>query len=150
MKHFTRSRDQAFFIQAACDLRARGALIACIYVGSDVPAFCEPMPRDPLPELGMVVDSTLSASLREALQINNAVHDGAMMIRANDTGPFELTGWSYRLYPPPVANVPLSSNRGSAFNSCLAMSVVDRVQWLYLLSQGTVTVFENGGHCLLA
>ena len=49
-----------------------------------------------------------------------------------------------RLFPPQRAFLS-QPNRGSAFNSCLEMSCVAGVDCMYLVSEGRLIRFENGG-----
>ena len=56
---------------------------------------------------------------------------------------YKVTGWSYRLYPPPIDG-PLFPNRGSAFNSGLAMSRVELVDKVLFWSSGRGWCFEGG------
>jgi hypothetical protein len=91
----------------------------------------------------MVFDSTFYDHLDAALTLNGSVHDGAVMAgRDHANCGYRITGWSYRLFPPPYSRVEV--NRGSAFNSCLAMSVVRRVDRLYLVSQNKTYQFLEG------
>jgi hypothetical protein len=56
--------------------------------------------------------------------------------------PYYIVGWSYRLFPPQGA-CEAEPNRGSAFNSCLAMSSVETVDRVYLISKGGVFRFKK-------
>lgn len=119
-------------------------VIACLYTGKTSPPNCEPMPRSPMPPLGAGINADLSRCIATAWELNPAVHDGAIMIgREKKDLDYRVKGWSYRLYPPPSA-YDAEPNRGSAFNSCLAMSAQPRVDCLYLISGGVVTRFEGG------
>ena len=118
--------------------------IACLYTGRAAPKACAPMRRVPAPQIGQVLDMSFTSHVIAALALNPAIHDGAIMLsRLNVSTPFIISGWSYRLFPPHVAkNGP--PNRGSAFNSCLAMSKMDSVERMYLLTRGVVTRFISG------
>ena len=117
--------------------------IICIYTGS-VPPGCAPMPRDPAPPVGMAIDGPLTGAFEQALRINPAVHDGAVMIgRSRETDDYVITGWSYRLFPPETDR-SLIPNRGSAFHSSLLMSAVDGVDRVYLFSTGQLVCFADG------
>lgn len=123
--------------------KAASAIIACLYTGADLPAYCAPMPRSPEPEAGMIFDDKFSSVLRRALELNPAVHDGAVMIgRSMSMVPYYITGWSYRLFPPRGA-CEAEPNRGSAFNSCLAMSNIGMIDRVYLISKDGVFRFEK-------
>jgi len=123
-----------------------GPLILCLVTGN-LPLFCAPMPRDPSPPTGENLDNGLKATIARALDINHAVHDGAIMARRrHEAEPYCIEGWSFRLFPPD-GELAAISNRGSAFHSSLSMSTVHRVDRVYLVSRGTVTRFE-AGNCL--
>jgi hypothetical protein len=66
-----------------------------------------------------------------------------MIGRANLDAPYIIAGWSFRLF---ASAVPPSTeeNRGSAFNSCVAMSAVAGVDALYLISKSGVERCSNG------
>ena len=104
------------------------------------------MPRSPAPEVGFAFDDTFPARVLSALELNAAIHDGAIMIgRPDTTGTYRITGWSYRLYPPHVKGCA-EVNRGSAYNSCHAMAQVPSIDHVYLVSGGSYISFpaENG------
>jgi hypothetical protein len=63
------------------------------------------------------------------------------MARASDA--YRVVGWSYRLLPPPGL-AAAEPNRGSAFNSCLAMSNVETIDRIYLVSADGVFSFREG------
>lgn len=117
-------------------------VLLCFFTGPP-PAYAAAMPRDPSPQLGALFGGTFSAAIQRAMGENPALHDGAVMLgRPTPTEMFRITGWSHRLLPPPVATS--TPNMGSAFNSCLAMSAVDGVDFLYLLSRSATFRFEKG------
>lgn len=118
--------------------------IACLYTGAAPPSSCAPMLRSPEPAVGQVLDSAFADHLAAALAVNAAVHDGAVMLgRECVTSLYLVCGWSYRLFPACTA-VNQEPNRGSAFNSCQAMSAVPGVDRVYLVAHGSVYRFENG------
>ncbi|WP_141693808.1 hypothetical protein [Methyloligella halotolerans] len=120
------------------------SLIACFYRGKEPPSYCHAMPRSPVPDAGHPLDSNFTCYLLKAMAANAALHDGALMFgRSSKAEDYILTGWSYRLFPPATGAEGLT-NRGSAFNSCLAMSQVGRVDRLLLLSRDGVTEFKRG------
>lgn len=119
-------------------------VIACLATGPTDPIHCAPMPRTPAPATGMPLDTTFQEILLRASRLNPAVHDGAIMLRRrSDQEAYSILGWSYRLFPPPGTAEP-HQNRGSAFNSCFAMSQQEDVDALYLLNADGLTVFEEG------
>jgi hypothetical protein len=140
------TEDAAFLKLVDPGASGWGTLIACLYRGPGEPPYCEGMARSPVPETGFAVGPTIVDEVLSALRINPAVHDGAMMLRLDPArGRYRLEGWSYRLFPP-AGQIAGAVNRGSAFNSCLAMSLVERVDCLYLVSKNSLTRFEDGNH----
>jgi hypothetical protein len=137
------SIDQIVLALAA-QRSAKTTVIVCLYTGVVAPAQCEPMLRAPAPEIGMPFSQEFPALLKRATGKNHAVHDGAVMVgRARPTEPYLVAGWSYRLFP----NTAVSgehANRGSAFNSCLAMSFVSGVDGVYLVSESGIFRFQRG------
>ena len=118
-------------------------IIACLYTGK-VPNHCAPMPRNPQPPVGQPIDKGLPETLAQAVELNDAIHDGALMIgRARAGEPYRITGWSFRLLPPDGATQP-TVNRGSAFHSSLSMSQVKGVDRVYLASKGSLLRFQAG------
>jgi hypothetical protein len=134
----------AIFLRIGEQAGARSPVIACFYTRSKLPPSCAPMLRVPEPDVGAVFNAGFPSILADALLRNPAVHDGAIMIgRAGRAMPYHITGWSYRLYPPEGPG-GFEPNRGSAFNSCLAMSRVESVDRVYLKSKEKVIRFEKG------
>jgi hypothetical protein len=126
-------------------LNAEVPLIACFYTGIATPSACAPMLRDPEPPIGMEMDGNFAHHFNAALRLNPAVHDGAVLATRNEIADtYRIQGWSYRLFPVPAIGLGEEANRGSAFNSCLAMSLVDRVDRLYLVTRRTVSCFHAG------
>lgn len=122
----------------------KASVIACLFTGAARPPYCTPMPRQPDPSVGMPLAHDFHLVLSAALADNPAIHDGAILIqRPSVNDDYRVVGWSYRLLPPPCA-FSAEPNRGSAFNSCLAMSGVDTIDRIYLVSEGLVTRFANG------
>jgi len=123
---------------------SEATVIGCLYTGPDLPPHCAPMPRMPEPMSGMIFDDGFPSVLERAIERNPAVHDGAIMIgRPTGSLPYRVAGWSYRLFPP-RGRSEAEPNRGSAFNSCLAMSSVGVIDRVYLISNVGVFRFEKG------
>jgi len=140
--------DAAFRALTACAPKP-SPIIACLYTGK-VPNHCAPMPRNPAPAVGQPIDQNLTETLARAVALNEAVHDGAIMIGRPHAGkPYRITGWSFRLLPPDGATQS-TLNRGSAFHSSLSMSQVDGVDRVYLASKGSLLLFQSGGWSVLA
>lgn len=129
-------------IQSAAHELGDAHVILCLYTGS-LPDFCEPMARDPIPDLLWPIER-LATEVSKAKSLNPAVEDGALMFgRETVASPHRLTGWSYRLFPPP-ATLTTVANKGSAFNSCLLMSQVKGVDALYQIGRGLAWRFQLG------
>lgn len=138
---------EAEFIELAVQQSSSFSIIVCLYTGEKIPSNCAPMLRSPQPKIGMPLNSGFSKHFAEALSLNPAVHDGAVMVgRRQSSEQYNITGWSFRLFPPPT-QVIVKPNRGSAFNSCLEMSAVGGVDRLYLFSRGDLFRFEHGDEC---
>src|ERR1700732_1574268 len=136
--------DQIVRDVAAAHRTAEATIIFCVYTGSTPPANCEPMPRKPAPDVGMLFDSTFPAILARMTARNAAVHDGAIMVgRTQPIEPYHVMGWSFRLFPQ-FAVSHSQANRCSAFNSCLSMSSVPTVDSVYLISGTGIFCFQGG------
>ena len=127
-----------------CSLSSIRTGIIVFYTGQNIPEFSTEMIRDPLPNRGQVVDEGFVFALQQAIKINPAIHDGAIMCGRIACGDgYKITGWSYRLHPPSYKE-NLVPNKGSAFNSGLAMSFVRSVDRVLFWSSGTGWCFESG------
>jgi hypothetical protein len=123
---------------------AHATYIICLFTG-DLPAACEAMPRLPSPQTGIPFDDSFPEVLAQAVNLNPAVHDGAIMVGRTDSGcAYQVAGWSFRLFAGHARAATNASNRGSAFNSCLAMSIVEGVDCIYLASGKHLEKFEHG------
>jgi hypothetical protein len=119
-------------------------IICCLYTGIALPPSCAPMLRWPMPPTGILFGDNFQLTLEQAIAQNPAVHDGAVMVgRTYCNVSYRIIGWSFRLFPGP-APCDTEPNRGSAFNSCLAMSMVPRVDRIYIASLAAVLRFERG------
>ncbi len=124
--------------------KGRETVIACLYTGTNSPVSATPMPRVPQPPIGALLDQNLASHVDATLAAHEALHDGAIMLgRAQPSIPYRVTGWSYRLFPPPI-RIDTGVNRGSAFHSCLAMSAEGDVDATYLVSHGRAYRFSGG------
>ena len=122
----------------------QGSFMACLYTGMGTPPFCSAMQRRPPPPVGMPLDLSLRNHITAAMHLNPSIHDGALMLgRTDSTNPYVVSGWSYRLFPPEHERLGIP-NKGSAYNSCLAMSVLPGVDLMYLLSSGDLLRFIDG------
>jgi hypothetical protein len=99
------------------------------------------MERNPDPTVGQKL-LDLPEIMPHILAINPSIHDGAILSRRLGS-EYIITGWSYRLYPPPISHQS-SPNKGSAYNSCADMSAVDRVEAVLLLGSGGISTFVCG------
>ena len=126
-----------------------------LYTGPGFPECSSPMVLDPLPHSGHPIDTEFASARQGAISANPHVHDGAisanphlpdgaiMCGRRIEENQFEVTGWSFRLHPPPVDR-PQVPNKGSGFNSSLAMSRVEAVDRVLFWSTGAGWCFEGG------
>lgn len=129
---------------------AHGPTLGCLYTGDAFPPHCAPMPRSPIPNVGMLFDESFPEMLKAAIGLNPAIHDGAVMIgRTSSAEAYRIRGWSFRLFPPDIA-ISGEPNRGAAYNSCLAMSAIAGVDKLYLVSGNVVRCFFAGNARQLA
>lgn len=118
--------------------------IICFTTGDQADRFSQPMPRTPEPETGHLFCPEFPGDLEAAVELNPAVHDGAIICnRGSSALPYRISGWSHRLFPP-FADSALVSNRGSAFNSAQAMSLVAGVDVVYFWSDDGVWRFVGG------
>ncbi len=137
------SFDRAL-LASLCSLSSAETGIIVFYTGPSIPDYATEMLRHPAPSVGHPVNDRVGLVLQEALEANPSVHDGAIMCGRLSCGDvYRITGWSYRLYPPPCHGV-LIPNKGSAFNSGLAMSAVTTVDRVLYWSSGTGSCFEAG------
>ena len=145
MNHF--SLDNVGELQLLRSLCASDGLcsgIVVFYTGLQLPDYVEQMPREPLPDVGESVNQRLEQLMRNAIALNPAIHDGAVLCgRSFPKSPYQIMGWSYRLFPPSGKTI-VQSNKGSAYNSSCAMSLVDKVDKVYCWSAEEAWYFENG------
>lgn len=138
-----RERHDRLFCGFAEDDSLPQPLIVCLQMSDVSPSFAAPMKRDPLPPIGQTLAAEFADGWKQAVALNPAVHDGAVMTAPSAAGDFVVVGWSYRLFAP-QAEVAEHKNRGSAFNSCLTMSVRNDVAGLYLVTRGECWRFSDG------
>lgn len=117
-------------------------LLLCLYASEIAASYAEPMLRSPEPPTGFVIDERFAMHYVAALKTNPAIHDGAIMGR-RIAERYVVSGWSHRLFPPPITTAQVE-NRGSAFNSCLAMSALNGLDGLLLFSGGELLAFRDG------
>jgi hypothetical protein len=136
--------QEQIIANVAAQRAAGSTVILCLFTGAELPAACEPMARVPIPRTDIPLDAGFPQELARAVTQNPAVEDGAIMVgRETSDAPYRVVCWSFRLFPPPaLARGP--ANRGSAFNSCLAMSNIAEVDCVYLVSERGVFAFRQG------
>ena len=118
--------------------------ILCLINGADALRYVDPMFRKPCPDVGFLLSNDFANHLDQAIQLNPSIHDGAIICqRRAPGGKYFVEAWSMRLLPPKFSSVDFP-NRGSAFNSALAMSVVPQVDAIYCWSNGEVWKFSSG------
>jgi hypothetical protein len=140
----TSAERRIFQHLAAQSERPWTTLIGCLFTGIELPQYCEPMAREPAAPVGDLLNGGFAVVLDRALRLNPANHDGAILFgRSSHHESFTLRGWSYRLFPPKLS-ANCAVNRGSAYNSCLGMSLVSHVLSVYLISGETLTEFQKG------
>lgn len=129
--------------------QSHSTLIVCFFTGGATPPHCAGMLREPAPPVGSRLTIDFPEQIDAAIELNPSIHDGAVIVGRNcTTDAYTIRGWSYRLFPP--SNKALQEpNRGSAFNSGLAMSLVEGVDAIYLSSIQGVSRFVRGSHTLL-
>jgi hypothetical protein len=97
-----------------------------------------------MPDCGILFDADFEIRWRSAIRLNPAIHDGAVLIgRSSRAQQYVIVGWSQRLFPPRWGR-DAQMNRGSAFNSCLAMSALETIDAIYLTSKREVYRFVRG------
>jgi hypothetical protein len=133
----------AGFVAPAYRAAPNNAFLLCLCDNTAITPYAAPMLRSPEPPTGFVIDDRFAVHYADALKINPEIHDGAIMARRIGERHYIVSGWSYRLFPPPVAMIP-TANRGSAFHSCLAMSALPGIDGLLLFSGEEVTMFQGG------
>lgn len=123
------------------------ALILCFFSGA-LPANASAMLRTPAPEVGVAFDYSFERTYRAAVALNPSVHDGAILIgRDGGTPGYRVRGWSYRLFSP--SRINSTANKGSAWNSCLAMSMDEDVEAMVLASGDELIGLVKGVAVLL-
>lgn len=119
-------------------------VILCLVTGRTLPEHCAEMPRLPAPPTGAPLDGHFAEYYAEEIAKNPALHDGAVIfsryIAASD---YHLSGWSYRLLSAHQPTKP-ETNRGSAYNSAISMSVVEHVDLVALVLESGVEIFVHG------
>jgi hypothetical protein len=119
-------------------------LILCFFTGDYPPQFVAPMDLAPQPPVNCVFDEDFASMRMSVLKLNSAAHDGAVMVgRKSQAEEYRIFGWSHRMFPPDGTRKG-AANKGTAYNSCLAMSQIASVDVLYLQSRGQRVVFRLG------
>ena len=136
-------------LATAEERQSHSTLIVCFFTGEGAPPHCAAMLRVPAPPTGSSVTDSFHVQIDAAIELNSTVHDGAILVGRNRTSEdYAIRGWSYRLFPP-HNEACQDANRGSAFNSGLAMSTVEGIDAVYLASNNTVSKFVLGNYTLL-
>lgn len=119
-------------------------IIACFVTGPELPNYCAEMPRSPNPPTGAPWDENFSFHLATEIAKAPALHDGAIIFsRGVVHSEYRISGWSYRLlspHCPPQAE----TNRGSAYNSAISMSLVEHVDLVALVIETGVEIYVQG------
>jgi hypothetical protein len=99
------------------------------------------MRLNPSPAVGAPFSADFATSIDEAYRENAASHDGAVLLQREDfKSPYKIVGWSYRLASQQITSSG-DANRGSAYNSCLAMALEPGVDFIALASSYGVEIF---------
>lgn len=137
-------------LQVARRSQLPGAMIVVLHAPGSAPSYSVAMPRSApgsahvkfvlsarAPELARIVRLSLTA--------NPAYHDGALLVTPSLTRAteFVITGWSFRLFPPPCAAVR-RADQGSAYNTAFDYSAVPGVLRAYSIGPKTAFAFEAG------
>lgn len=136
-----------FLLEAEDALNLIGTFIMVFTTGDEATFAYEPMPRDPIPDLNWKLGGALKDRLNAAFEFNASIHDGALVFsRDNNQSIHTAACWSCRLLPK--KNIGTANhakvNKGVAWNSCLAMSNQDGVDFVVLYSQSNFTLFNRG------
>ena len=123
------------------------SVIVALYKGKKLPKYCISMLRNPKPKPNIPLNNNLMEIYFSALNKNYSIIDGAILIRVNCDAPI-LTGFSYRIYPPPL-NTLRSKNLGSGYNSSIDFSGVKRIICVYFINKNSVKKFINGKEKIL-
>ncbi len=118
------------------------SLIVVLFEEEDLPKYCIPMPRNPEPEINILLNEDFSKIYFSTLKKNPSIEDGAILIQIDCTPPI-LRGFSYRVFPP-HSNLPRKKNLGSGYNSSLDFSNVSRVKCVYFANTTGVKKFIKG------
>jgi hypothetical protein len=133
----------AKFLLPAYRLQPAKPLLICLYSDVEAPRFTQAMLRDPMPPVGAILNETFADHYKAALKVNSEIHDGAALAQFDPRNKaYAVTEWSHRLFPP--SNQSDIPNRGSAFHSSLAMSQLEEIDAVYLLSRDVCTIFVGG------
>lgn len=121
-----------------------GAPIACFVTGRPSADVAAPMPRVPGFPTGQEFGRGFRDLFEEATSANPAIHDGAVVLTREVGGErYHVAEWSCRLFPPQF-DVVQRPNMGSAYNSCLHMSLVAGVDLVVKPSDVAAFLFVRG------
>ncbi len=136
--------EDAIFRNLQYSLRDLELVIACLFTGPGPLEYATPMLREPPPDVGMLLSQDFASQWKRAIAANPAIHDGAVIAnRRTLHDGYSIAGWSYRLFPP-IAECHSEPNRGSAHNSCMAMSQLGGIDAMYLVHQKASLRFSRG------
>jgi hypothetical protein len=119
-------------------------VIMVFFTGLVTPRSCVPMLRNPAPDTGFAFDRSFASHLSHAYSVNDSVHDGAVLFRRRRPDHLYLChGWSFRMVArgKPDKAAP---NRGSAYNSAIAVSLAGGVDCVVLLLEQGFEMFVGG------
>lgn len=136
----------------ASALPVPGTLILIFYVTSKCSAFYTSMSRTPDPPVGVPFGSTFPELFLQVTRENPSLLDGAILVEVGQSSKVvpKVTAWSCRLFPPSNESVNKKSNRGSAYNSAMDFSVLEGVEFVYLLNCNGIIRIKNGSETNLS
>lgn len=119
-------------------------LLAVFFTGAGEPPDCLPMLRSPAPKTGFIFAEDFRDHLRDAMVINEGVHDGAVAFRRSTIAElYKCLGWSYRIVAKRKVRAA-EPNRGAAYNSAISLSLTPAVDCVCLFSRNELEVFSVG------
>lgn len=135
--------DQFIYTAVGMDQFPKSGIVCLLSTISPL-KYIDMMPRTPMPKLEFFIDGDFAKNLIAANKLNPSIHDGAIVaIWEKEKEKYSVRHMSCRLLPPQIGNHS-HQNRGSAFNSALAMSNVMQVQKVYFWSNRALHLFESG------
>lgn len=137
----------SYLLDAEDALKSFGTFIVVFTTGHQALSAYEAMLRDPVPELNWSISHLLESRINAAFEANPSIHDGALIFNRNRKhAEYFAENWSCRLLPKKSLKkgIVAAPNKGVAWNSCLAMSNQDGVDFVVLYSRSAFNLFDQG------